>query len=248
MITRVSVVSLLLTWALTLESPLVMAQGGGLLGGEASLEYADTAYRPSRLEAFNEKMFGFNLWLDEHILRPVAAVYDRTLPDPAQRGLKRFFRNLGVVPRVANSLFQLKLWGAGREVSRFVINTTLGGVGFFDVAGSWFELRESNEDFGQTLGHYGIGSGPYLVLPFFGPSTVRDALGVAVDGAMDPKNYLLPSSTERFVAETGGNAVRIVNERSLNLELFEDVDRFAIDLYSAVQDFYLQRRAKEVRE
>ena len=86
---------------------------------EESLEETTETFRSSRLESFNEKMFDFNLWLDEHLLRPVATVYNRVLPDPAQRGLSRFFRNLGVVPRVANNLFQLKLIGAGREASRF---------------------------------------------------------------------------------------------------------------------------------
>jgi phospholipid-binding lipoprotein MlaA len=214
---------------------------------EDPLEDAPETYRPSRLESFNENMFDFNFWLDEHVLRPVATAYDRALPDAAQRGLDRFFRNLGVVPRLANNLFQLKLTGAGREASRFVLNSTLGGVGLFDVAGSWFDLKESNEDFGQTLGSYGIRPGPYLVLPFLGSSTVRDTLGSAVDGAMNPMNYLL-SSTEQLAIESGTTTGRLVNFRSLHLELFEDVDRFALDLYSAVQDFYLQKREQEVAE
>jgi phospholipid-binding lipoprotein MlaA len=101
---------------------------------------------------------------------------------------------------------------------------------------------------GQTLGWYGVRPGSYLVLPFFGPSTIRDAIGLGVDSAMDPLNYLLPSSTERAAAQSGATVVRIVNERSFNLEAFEDVDRFALDLYSAVQDFYLQSREKKSAE
>ncbi len=226
-------------------APIVPAEAEEWLRAEESLEDTTEAYRPSRLESFNEKMCDFNFWLDEHMLRPVATAYDRILPNKAQRGLDRFFHNLGVVPRFANNLFQLKLAGASREASRFVLNTTLGGVGFFDVAGSWFDIEESNEDFGQTLGRYGVRPGPYLVLPFFGPSTVRDALGSAVDGAMDPMKYFL-SSTEQLAIQSSTTAGQVVNERSLNLEVFEDVNRFALDLCSAVQDLYLQMREQEV--
>lgn len=202
---------------------------------------------PDPLEPFNSKMFWFNLRLDEYVLRPVASGYARVVPLGARRGVDRFFRNLGVLERFANNLFQLKFAGAGREVGRFTINTTLGGVGFFDVADDWFGLKPSNEDFGQTLGTYGVASGPYLVLPFYGPSTVRDAIGLAVDSAMNPMNYLL--STTEVLAIRGGITVSdAVNYRSLNLELFEDVDRYAVDLYGAVQDGYLQRRERELQE
>jgi len=210
-------------------------------------EEAAENFYPDPLESFNEKMFWFNLRLDEYVLRPVATAYDRVLPDAAQRSVDRFFRNLGIVERLANNLFQLKLRRAGQEMGRFALNSTLGGVGLFDVAGDWFDLKESNEDFGQTLGTYGVEPGPYLVLPFFGPSTIRDGAGLAVDSFLNPMNYLL--STTEVVAARGGISVgRAVNYRSLNLELFEDVDRFAVDLYGAVQDAYLQRREREVKE
>lgn len=214
--------------------------------GEPPEEAAEDFY-PDPLAPFNEKMFWFNLRLDEYVLRPAATAYDRVLPDAAQRSVDRFFKNLGIVERLANNLFQLKLRGAGQEMGRFALNTTLGGVGLFDVADDWFGLKESNEDFGQTLGIYGVGPGPYLVLPFFGPSTIRDGAGLAVDTFLNPMNYLL--STTDVIAIRGGISVsRAVNYRSLNLEFFEDVDRFAVDLYGAVQDAYLQKRKKEVEE
>ncbi len=198
-------------------------------------------------EPFNQEMFWFNLRLDEYVLRPVATGYSKVLPDPARQSLGRFFKNLGVVERLANNLLQGKLPGAGQEIGRFAINTTLGGVGLFDVADQWFGLKESSEDFGQTLAVYGVSSGPYLVLPFYGPSTVRDTVGLAVDSAMNPMNYLL--STVEVIAIRGGLAVsNAVNYRSLNLQLFEDVDRYAVDLYGAVQDGYLQRREKAIQE
>jgi phospholipid-binding lipoprotein MlaA len=198
-------------------------------------------------EPFNQAMFTFNLKLDEYVLRPVATAYDSVMPDTAQRGVQRFFKNLGIAERLANNLFQGKVEGAGREVGRFLVNTTLGCVGFLDVADSAFGWKESPEDFGQTLAVYGAANGPYLVLPFFGPSTVRDTAGLVVDSALNPMNYLL--STVEVIAIKGGVAVAsAVNTRSLNLELFEDVDRYSLDLYGAVQDGYMQRRERAIEE
>ncbi|MBI3300507.1 MAG: VacJ family lipoprotein [Deltaproteobacteria bacterium] len=214
---------------------------------ETSEREAAEAPTPDPLEPFNQKMFWFNLRLDEYVLRPVATAYDRVMPDPAQRSVQRFFKNLGVVERFANNLFQGKIPGAGKEVGRFLVNTTLGGAGFFDVAEPVFGWQESPEDFGQTLGVYGVATGPYLVLPFFGPSTIRDTVGLAVDSAMNPMNYLL-STVEVIAIRSGITAGSAVNYRSLNLQLFEDVDRYAVDLYGAVQDGYLQRREKAVKE
>lgn len=202
---------------------------------------------PDPLEWFNQPVFEFNLKLDEYALRPVATAYDAVMPDVAQRGVQRFFKNLGVVERFANNLFQGKVPQAGQEVGRFVINTTIGGVGFLDVADEWLGWKESPEDFGQTLAVYGVGSGPYVMLPFFGPSTVRDTVGLVADGAMNPMAYFL--STLELIAVRGGLAIgSAVNYRSMNLDLFEDVNRYTVDLYGAVQDGYLQRRAQQIAE
>ena len=199
------------------------------------------------LEPFNQAMFTFNLKVDEYVLRPVATAYDSVLPDAAQRGVRRFFKNLGIAERLANNLLQGKIDGAGREVGRFLVNTTVGCVGFLDVADAAFGWKESPEDFGQTLAVYGVANGPYLVLPFYGPSTARDATGLAVNGALNPMNYLL--STIEVVAIKGGVAMaNSVNNRSINLELFQDVDRYSLDLYGAVQDAYMQSREKAIEE
>ncbi len=231
--------------------PKAGAQNGAMQSGlDDSLDMLDRStpvYKPSVFEPFNEKMFSFNIWMDEHILRPVARSYAGAVPEPARLSVRRFFHNIGVVPRFANSLFQLKLDGAAREAGRFAINTTVGGFGFFDVAKTQFGLEVSEEDFGQTLGKYGVASGPYLVLPFIGPSTVRDAIGRVADGAMDPKIYFL-STVEVMATDTGTLVSSAVNERSLNLELFESVDRYSLDMYSAVQDFYLQNRERQIAE
>jgi phospholipid-binding lipoprotein MlaA len=198
-------------------------------------------------EPFNQSMFTFNIKLDDYILHPVATAYNKVVPDVAQRGVDRFFKNLGVVERTANNLFQGKLQGAGQEVGRFLVNTTLGCVGFMDVAEPVFGWRASPEDFGQTLAFYGVDNGPYLVLPFYGPSTVRDTAGIVVDGALNPMNYLL--TTVEIIAIKGGTAiVNTVNYRSMNLDLFENVQRSAVDLYGAAQDVYIQRREKAISE
>ncbi|MBM4257627.1 MAG: VacJ family lipoprotein [Deltaproteobacteria bacterium] len=210
-------------------------------------EEPPTPPTPDPLEWFNQPVFEFNLKLDEYALRPVATAYDTVMPDAAQRGVQRFFKNLGIVERFANNLFQGKVPQAGQEVGRFVINTTIGGVGFLDVADEWLGWKEHPEDFGQTLAVYGVGSGPYVMLPFFGPSTVRDAVGLVADGAMNPMAYFL--STVELIAVRGGLAIgSAVNYRSMNLELFEDVNRYTVDLYGAVQDGYLQRREKQIAE
>lgn len=194
------------------------------------------------LAPFNEKMFWFNLRLDQYFLRPVATGYADVLPEVARRHIGDFWDNVDFLPRFANNLFQLDFPAAGGEAGRFLINTTLGGAGFFDVANDWFGLKQHNNDFGLTLYKYGAPMGPYLVLPFFGPSTVRDTIGVAADSAMNPISYTMPEWWMPFAINGGSEIASAVNYRSLHLQLFEDVDRYAIDLYGAVQDGYLQTR------
>ena len=199
------------------------------------------------LAPFNEKMFWFNRELDSYVTRPIATGFADVVPEPPRRCIDRFFTNVGVIPRFANSLFQLKFDGAGREVSRFAINTTVGVLGLFDPADKWFGLKPSNEDFGLTLGHYGIDSGPYLVLPVLGPSTIRDTAGRVADGFMNPIAYFLPF-WEVFTIDTGTMAAHAIDYESLNLQLFSDVDLYAVDLYGAVQDYYLQKRTQQLKQ
>lgn len=195
-------------------------------------------------EPFNEKMFWFNREvLDRFLLKPVATAWDFILPDPVQRGFHNFFDNLAVVRRVVNNTLQLKLAGAGTELARFTINSTIGLVGFFDVAKDAFGIEQRDEDTGQTFGVWGINQGPYLVLPFLPPLTVRDGIGYAFDVAMTPYIYFIP-----WYASVGGRATDVVNERSLNLDRFERVAESTVDLYSAVRNAYLQRRAAAVKQ
>ena len=196
------------------------------------------------LEAFNEKMFWFNREvLDRFLLRPAATAWDFVIPDPVQRGIYNVFDNLAVVRRVVNNTLQLKLTGAATEMARFTINSTIGLVGFFDVARDGFGIQQRDEDTGQTFGVWGIGPGPYLVLPFLPPLTIRDGIGYAFDTAMTPYIYFIP-----WYANAGLTATSTVNERSLNLETFERVAESTIDLYGAVRNAYLQRRAAAIRQ
>lgn len=194
-------------------------------------------------ESFNEPMFEFNRKLDRYVLKPVAKAYNTVMPEPWQILIANGFDNLRVVPRTVNSLLQGKWGGAGREVSRFLINSTLGIGGLFDAAKYW-GIEKSKEDFGQTLAVWGAGPGPYLILPFLEPLTVRDGIGKAVDNAMDPLSYVLPFIWTRLGMTVGDT----VNDRSLNLDLFQGFEESVIDMYSAVRHGYLRRREQLIKE
>ena len=227
----------------------VVAQAEKLPPGESQAVYSDPA------APFNEAMFTLNLKLDDWVLRPVASGYATIAPLPVRQSVGRFFDNVNVIPRFANNLFQLRLPEAGTEVARFGINTTLGVAGLFDPADAWFGLKEHPDDFGLTLRYYGCPAGPYLMLPFFGPSTVTDTIGLAVDAAMNPVSYLTYIAGVPWWVPTtvsvGSRLAQAINYRSENLDQFEEADRYAVDLYGAVQDAYLQTRehkTKELRE
>jgi phospholipid-binding lipoprotein MlaA len=194
-------------------------------------------------ERFNERMFDFNLAVDRHVLKPVAFAYKTSLPERLMIAVDNGFDNLRFVPRAFNSLLQGKWEGVLRELSRFVLNSTMGIGGLFDAA-TYAGIDRSREDFGQTLGVWGLGPGPYLVLPLMSPMTVRDGVGRGVDSLIDPFSYLIPFFFERLAMTVGDT----VNERALNYDLFEGVEETTIDLYSAVRHFYLERREQLIRE
>ncbi len=199
------------------------------------------------LAPFNEAMLTFNLKLDDWILHPVASGYAFIAPDAVRKSVGRFFDNVDVIPRFANNLFQLRFAEAGGEVARFGINSTLGVAGLFDPADHWFGLKEHPDDFGLTLRYYGAPTGPYVMLPFFGPSTIGDTLGLIVDGAMNPISYVTPWYVYLPV-EGGWRVAEAINYRSLHLNQFEEADRYAVDLYGAIQDAYLQTRIHKTKE
>ena len=220
-------------------SPVVFAATTEMTGGAPAAE----DFESDPWEGFNEQMFWFNREvLDRYVLKPVATAWDFVLPDVAQKSIHNVFDNLAVVRRVVNNALQLKFTGAATEVARFGINSTIGIVGIFDVAKEGFGIEQRDEDTGQTFGVWGIGPGPYLVLPLLPPLTVRDGIGYVFDTAMTPYVYFIP-----WYASFAGTATNIVNERSLNLDRYERVAESTVDLYSAVRNAYLQRRAAEIK-
>jgi ABC-type transporter lipoprotein component MlaA len=192
-------------------------------------------------QPFNERMFAFNHdVLDRYLIKPAATGWAKVAPEAARRSLSRLFDNLDMPRRLVNNLLEARPLGAGRELARFAVNTTVGVGGLFDVA-SALHIERSDADTGETLALYGVGAGPYLVLPTMPPLTVRDAIGRGVDGALDPISYVLP-----FIANRAKSILTAVNERSLNLKLYADVEDSVLDLYSAARNGYLQRRRKAV--
>jgi phospholipid-binding lipoprotein MlaA len=221
------------------EAVLAQAKGGTDQARSGDL---DEQYDP--WEPFNEKTFEFNYRLDRYVLKPAARVYRAVMPEPFQLLIANGFDNIRWVPRFVNSLLQGKLSGAGRELARFLINSTAGIGGLFDPAKDYWGIRPSKEDFGQTLGVWGAGPGPYLVLPFLEPMTVRDGIGRGVDTFLDPLGYVLPFFWDRLGMKAGDT----LNERALNYDLFQGVEETTIDLYSSVRHFYLKRREQQIRE
>ncbi len=195
-------------------------------------------------EPFNETMFTVNRQLDRYVVKPVAQAWDFVLPDVVIDMLDNGFRNFATGPRLANQLLQGRFKAAGIETGRFLINSTIGIAGIFDIARTEFGLQPQRADFGQTLGSWGAPPGPYLVLPLFPPSTVRDAIGTAVDGFLDPFSWIIPFIWERLALKV----VDTINSRAINLELFEGFEETTLELYSSVRNGYLQRRQQMVRE
>jgi phospholipid-binding lipoprotein MlaA len=194
-------------------------------------------------EPFNEKTFSFNRQVDRFVLKPVAKAYNAALPDFIRGGIANLFDNLDVTPRLVNNILQLRFDGAGRELARFAINSTVGVAGFFDAAGHLFDIAKSDRDMGQTLGIYGIGNGPYLVVPFLHPFTVRDFVGFLFDAAMSPLDYFIPIG-----ATIGMTATETVSDRAATIDRFEGVEDSVIDLYGSVRDAYFQRRAADLKK
>ncbi|HXJ80941.1 MAG TPA: MlaA family lipoprotein [Candidatus Methylomirabilis sp.] len=194
-------------------------------------------------ERYNTKMFDFNYHVDRYVLKPVAKGYNFVMPDLFQQMIANGFDNINVVPKLANNLLQGQWKGFFVELGRFLINSTLGIGGLFDIARQEFGLEKTQVDFGQTLGKWGLGPGPYLIVPFLPPLTVRDGIGYGVDLALDPMTYLLPFIWDRLSMRIGD----IINDRSLNLDLFQGIEESTVDLYSAARNAYLQKRENLIR-
>jgi phospholipid-binding lipoprotein MlaA len=195
------------------------------------------------LEPVNRALFQFNDKLYFWLLKPVATGYGAAVPEPFRNGIANAFRNLAFPIRFVSSLLQGKPTRAGKEIGRFVLNTTCGVAGLFNVADEVDGLHSSPEDLGQTLGRYGLGHGVYLVLPVLGPSSLRDAAGRFGDSFLDPVSWVTPRE-----ASLALRAEKVVNTTSLRLGEYEDLKEASLDPYTAFKDAYLQYRRRLVRE
>lgn len=195
------------------------------------------------LERYNRAMFEFNRKLDDQVLRPIARTYRDITPDVVETGVSNFFRNLRNISTIANNLLQFKFEAAFRDTGRFVFNSSFGLLGLIDIA-TPMGLPSSEEDFGQTLGYWGIDQGYYLVLPVLGPSTTRDVFSVVVDRQLlSPLAYVDPMG-----AEIALRAGEVIDYRAQLLGGERLLDEAALDPYLFQRDAYLQRRLNLVHD
>jgi phospholipid-binding lipoprotein MlaA len=188
------------------------------------------------LEPFNRAMFSFNEGVDRAVLKPVATVYRDVTPQPVRTGVTSFFGNISDVVAIVNNLLQGKGEAAADSLFRVTTNTLWGLGGIFDVA-SEMKIPKHSEDFGQTLGVWGVGSGPYLVLPLLGPSSVRDTAGLVVDSQLD-----LVTQADNVRVRNSLTTLRVVNVRANLLGAGDVLDQAALDKYSFTREIYQQRR------
>ena len=227
---RTLLTSTFLAAALCSGDPSVLAQEEPDDAAPTSASYRDP------IEGVNRKIFWFNDKVDVWVLEPAAKGWKLITPRRARTCVSNFFGNLRFPIVAVNDLLQGKFVDSASDVGRFAVNTTVGVLGFFDPA-TGFGLEKHNEDFGQTLGVWGLPPGPYLVLPLLGPSNPRDFLGFGVDYALS----VTPFFVDQYVL-IGVRALDIVNERALILEEVRDAKEAAIDYYGFVRDAYAQRR------
>jgi len=223
-------------------------RGAALLAVVAALALAGCSaqQRPhpdhDPLEGLNRKVFWLNDSLDQYGLEPLARGWDYVMPSFAQRGLSNFFDNLRLPIVLVNDILQAQPRLAAETIARFQCNTFLGGLGFYDLAED-LGVPPHIQDTGLTFGRWGIAPGPYLMLPFFGPSNPRDTVGLALDGllAIYPFFITIPGIT------TAIGAIDIVNRRSRVLDQVQDAKQASLDYYAFIRNAYVQRRWKEVR-
>ncbi|MFK8026960.1 MAG: VacJ family lipoprotein [Gammaproteobacteria bacterium] len=207
-----------------------------MLSGCASTQYVADERDP--WQGFNRSMYGFNDGLDRAILKPAAKSYKAIAPDFVETGVRNFFDNLDDISVAVNNLLQGKVSNAFSDIGRLAINSTIGILGFFDVASS-MGMTKHDEDFGQTLGVWGMDSGPYIMWPIFGPSTLRDSPSLVVDRVLlNPLTYVEIKTGERIAVV----ALDVVSVRAELLSLEETVDEISTDRYTFIREAYLDRR------
>lgn len=205
------------------------------------------------LSGYNRGMTVFNDYVYVNVLSPASKGYAYVVPEPARVGISNVFQNLLFPVRFINNLLQLKFENAATETGRFLINSTFGLLGIMDVAKDNIGWEQKDEDFGQTLGFYGVGEGFHVVLPFLGPSNLRDMTSLLTDSYVNPLvefgrsdiKYKIPNNTEKTI---GLSVFRIVNTTSLHQGEYESLKKDAIDLYPFLKEVYNQNREKLIKE
>lgn len=199
--------------------------------------YNDAQNVNDPLETINRGIFKFNEVVDFILLKPIAKTYVFIVPEAGRTGVHNFLSNLGEPVNSLNGFIQGNPERGFTSLWRFILNSTFGVAGIFDFASANTDLQPVNEDFGQSMGVYGWGSGPYLVLPIIGPSSTRDAFGLVVDAVSNPFNHV---DNDRFVY--GRLALNVVDTRARNLDLVDEIYSNSLDPYATFRSAYLQRR------
>lgn len=208
-------------------------------------EFEEKAAKPVKdpLRGYNKFMYHFNDKMYFWLFKPLALGYSLLIPEPVRVAVRRSYTNLAFPVRFTSSLFQGNVRGAGREVGRLVVNSTLGIGGLFDPAQHWMNMSPSDEDFGQMLGRWGFGTGFPLVLPLLGQSNLRDGIGLLPNSFVSPVYYV--TNTKTYLAVTAGG---YFNTLSLHVGDYEKIKKEALDPYTFIRDAHLQNREKKVRE
>lgn len=213
-----------------------------LMTGCATTAQNERVAKIDPFEPMNRAVFTFNEKADDYVIKPLAEAYKFVLPEFVRTGVTNFFSNINDVLIAANNLLQGKPTNAASDIGRFLINSTIGVLGLFDVATD-MGLDKNREDFGQTLGVWGISDGPYVVLPFFGASNIRDTVGLVVDIETD---FMINTNKLNSDEKIAVNALRVINRRADLLDAGQLLEDAAFDKYSFVRDGYLQRRRSQI--
>ena len=211
------------------------------LSGCASLSNNNLHDPRDPLERTNRAIFKFNDAVDRTVLKPLAIGYENVIPETIRKGVSNFFGNLSDLVTTIQHLLQLDFKKTTSSASRFILNSTVGILGFRDVA-SEIGIPKTNEDFGQTMGTYGVGPGPYLVLPFCGPSSLRDSVGKVVDIIVDPIQTTVKDDSARLAI----NSLRVLETRASLLSAEQAFEALALDRYLGVKNAYLANRKAQI--
>ena len=203
-------------------------------------------YNPrDHIPGWNKACFKFNYWFLRKMIIPVSSTYKKTIPQKVQGKVTNFFYNLRGPVRTVNCLLQGKFKQTEKEFGRFLINTTTGIGGIFDPASQKFNIPTQREDFGQTLGKWGLGLGTYLQIPFLGPRTLRDLLALPLDNIFTLDSFIIPNN---FWIKSSVNGIEIIDNSANNLETLKSIGKDAADPYTYVRDAYMQLREAQVKD